>query len=253
MAGIYNDLCGALAERIAASHAVSAEVIPSNGSEDNSRLLVGGDVHLAPMQALNEDLCVVAPLFYEKVHVLVRQDAPIQTIREFRGRRVAVGPRGSGSRATAELVLETLGLNLDREVIAWKDLDNPGAPDAALICIGRGSPLVSRLLAEQRWRLLPIPQASLIAKEHPILRTMTIESDEFPHAELGQGSIQTVGTTAILAAREDAPAELVVAALHALYQRPRPLDNLFPRERANEWRSLALHPAARGFYFQPRP
>jgi hypothetical protein len=60
--------------------------------------------------------------------------------------------------------------------------------------------------------------------------------------------IPTVGTTAFLAAREDAPAELIVAVLNALYDEPRPFKELIPRSQAAEWQGLAFHPAARHYF-----
>ena len=252
--GVYNDVSNALAERLVSAHEVTTDVIHSNGSIDNRNRLLAGEVDLAPMQATaigGDDLCVVAPLFYEAVHVLARDDSQITTIEDLRGHRVAVGPRGSGSRSTAELVFESVGLTEDllrREVIGWTELERQGGPDAAVICIGRGSPLVTKLLNSGRWKMVPIPAAIQISLQHPTLRPMTIGSDEYEGIELPAGGISTVGTTAFLAARQDTPADLVIAALDALYQDPPMWSGLIPRQRAAEWQGLAFHPAARRYF-----
>ena len=92
------------------------------------RTAAAGDFDLAPMQATaisGDRLCVVAPLFYEILYVFARIDSDIHSIADLRNRHVAVGPPGSGSRATAELVLESLQLTpevVTRDVIDWEQL-----------------------------------------------------------------------------------------------------------------------------------
>jgi hypothetical protein len=190
-------------------------------------------------------------LFYELVYVLAKTDSSIQSIGDLRGHHVAIGPPGSGSRATAELVFDSLNLTPDlviRDVIDWQQLFSDAAPDAAMVCIGRGSPLISKLLADGRWRIVPIPTGIQISLQHPTLRPMTIEPDELPGEHWQSSGVPTVGTTAFLAACQDTPSELVVAALRALYDEPSPCVGLIPRHRAAEWQGYAFHPAARHYF-----
>ncbi len=110
--GVYNEVAAKLASRLEQSYRVVAQTVPSNGSLDNRQRLLDGEVDLAPMEAsvmTGDDLCVVAPLFYEALHVLARDDSSITTFQDLRGHRVAVGPEGSGSRRTAELVFRIVG------------------------------------------------------------------------------------------------------------------------------------------------
>jgi TRAP-type uncharacterized transport system substrate-binding protein len=167
---------------------------------------------------------------------------------DLRGHRVAVGPVGSGSRETSELVFDSLNLSneITREVIEWRELFSEDAPDAAMICIGRGSPLVARLVSDGRWRLIPIPTGVQISLLHPALDAMSIETSEFPDGQI-QSDIPTVGTTAFLAARDDTPSALVIAFLQALYQEPPPCRGLLPQSQAGEWPTVAFHKAARPF------
>lgn len=252
--GVYNDVSAELAARIEARFATSTEVVASNGSLDNRRRLLDSEIDLAPMQATaisGDNLCVVAPLFYEVLYVLAKTDSSIQSINDLAGRRVAVGPKGSGSRATSEMVFESLGFGQDRvrrEVLAWRDLFSPTSPEAAMICIGRGSPLVTELLGNGSWRLVAVDSVIEIALQHPTLRPMSIEASDHPGQQIPQTGIPTVGTTAFLAAREDTPSELVTAMLEALYAEPAPCIGLIPRRRAAEWQGLAFHRAARRFF-----
>jgi hypothetical protein len=255
--GVYNDISTELASRVGIVHNVSTEVIASGGSLDNRDRLLRGAIDLAPMQAttINSDIRVVAPLFYEVVHVFAKVDSKIQSITDLRGHHVAVGPRGSGSRATAELVFDSLKMTPDtvtRVVIDWEQLFSDEAPDAAMVCIGRGSPLVSKLLADGRWRLVPIPTGSQISLQHPTLSYMTIEPTEIGRPATSESplsvGIPTVATTAFLAARADTPSALVLAALDALYDEPPPCVGLISRAHAAEWQGLAFHPAASRYF-----
>ena len=252
--GLYNDVAGALSSRLRSIHDVEVTITSTEGSMDNRARLLAGEIDLAPMESsaiLGGKLCVIAPLFYEAVHVIVRDDSGIQSIDQLRGHRVAVGPHGSGSRATAEYVFESLKFDADsfkREEIAWPDLHREQSPDAAAICVGYHSPLVSDLLISKRWTLIPIPNCVSIALRHPTLRPMTIQPDDYPSSEIPAQGIDTVGTTAFLASRLDTPAALVRAALDAIYSEPAMVAGMIPRDRAAEWQGLAFHPVARSYF-----
>ena len=254
--GVYNNVSIEIANRLQVAYDITTETIATSGSLDNRNRLLHGQVDIAPMQATaisGDRLRVIAPLFYEVLYVIARQDSQINSINDLYGHRVAVGPEGSGSRATAELVLASLDFSGDavqREIIDWELLEEPDAPSAAMICIGRGSPLVRELLNSGTWRLVTIPDGIEIALAHPTLRPMTISPSEFPSIDLAANEIQTVGTTAFLAADADAPADLVRGVLEALYQEPELCVGLMPRYQAAEWQGLAFHPEARRFFQQ---
>ncbi len=252
--GVYNTVSNSIAKRLQAKYKVTTAVASSNGSLDNRTRLLRGEVHLAPVQASaisGDPLCVVAPLFFEVVHFLVRQDANVNTLSDLNGHRVAVGPLGSGSRATTEMVFESLHITPEmavREVLAWEDLQSDTAPDVAVICIGLGSPLVANLIRHHRWQLMSIPTPIQISLQHPTLRPMTIESRDYPGIDIPAEGIASVGTTAFLAARTDTPSELVTATLQTLYEPPTLCIGMIPRKHAAEWQGLAFHRAARQFF-----
>lgn len=284
--GLYTAASQHLADKLEADTGVSCHVEGTQGSWDNRQRLLDGRFDLAPLQASavdGETLSVVAPLFYEAVHVLVRTDPAtgqprVEDVGSLAGHRIAVGPEGSGSRHAAEMVLDSMRLPADvcpRVVATWPSLqqsDDERLPDVAMICIGPSSVLVSQMLGfthvvnennvrgpgeapvdetshRPAWQLMPLPDVVAIALQHPTLRPMTIDADAYPGADLPATGVQTVGTTAFLVSRHDAPDTMVRAALEALY-RPPTLTGLIPAGRAAEWRGLAFHPAARRYYAQ---
>ncbi|TWU01178.1 serine/threonine-protein kinase [Stieleria varia] len=256
--GAYSEFSVRLSDRLKSDYAVESFVSDSGGSVDNRTRLISGEVDLAPMQASmvsGDPLCVVAPLFYEAVHVLVRQDSQINSAADLRGHRVAVGPAHSGSLGTAQILLDSLGLSKEEApqvIMPWPDLLRDDAPDAAIICVGLGSSFVAELMQEHQWKLMTVPSSLSIAREHPTLRTLTITQDDYPNASIPTEGIPTVATTAFLAARRDAPSELVTAALEMIYREPQIFVGLIPRQSAAEWQGLAFHPAAR-LYFSQTP
>jgi eukaryotic-like serine/threonine-protein kinase len=221
--GVYDELSRKLGERLTSLTGSSVNVVASGGSVDNHRRLVSDEVDLAPMQAVamtDEDLCVVAPLFYEAVHVLVRSESDIQLPEQMGGHRIAVGLTGSGSRLAAEMVLESLGISADttpRVSISWPELSaektTPGEalPDVAVVCIGKGSRLAASMLDSGRWRLLALPTAIEISLQHPSLRPMTIRDEDYPNCNLPSKGIETVGMTAFLAAKSSTPDKLITS------------------------------------------
>jgi TRAP transporter TAXI family solute receptor len=250
--GIYSQVSQELGQRVQALHQVPFRVVGSGGSHDNRDLLLSGQVDIAPMQVTaitGQRLFLVAPLFHELLYVLARPESGIETLEDLRGRTVAVGPRGSGSRETSELIFASLnfGDDIRRQVIQWPELFADDAPEAAMVCIGRDSPLMSQLVGGGRWKLIPIPDAVQISLQHPSLDAMTIDHREFPGVAVAE-QIPTVGTTAFLVATDDTPASLVTAVLQAIYQEPPPFKGLISRSQLTEWPSVAFHPAARQFF-----
>ncbi|MGI9474214.1 MAG: TAXI family TRAP transporter solute-binding subunit, partial [Rubripirellula sp.] len=249
--GIYDDVAMVLGERIESSKEVQFDVVSSDGSVDNRNLLLDRGVDVAPMQFTaftSGKLCLVAPLFHEPLYVLARVDSDIETIEDLRGRRVAIGPYGSGSRETSELVFDSLppGEEIERLVMEWDELSTSNA-EAAMICIGRGSELLRDIMTDGSWRIIPIPIAERVSLQHPALIPMTIETTEFSDGTL-PSNVRTVGTTALLATRKDAPDKLVTACLESLYGSPPVCTGLISRDQASEWRASTWHKAAREFF-----
>lgn len=279
--GLYTDTAQHLADVMQQQTGVPCRVIPTAGTWDNQAKLIAGLVQLAPMQASavgGEELAVVAPLFYEAVHVLVRRDGPVQSIADLSGHAIAVGPLGSGSRRAAELVLDSLQLDdtaCPRINVDWPELKSMLVPAAgektevsvAIICIGPGSKLVRGLLADGSWQLISLTGSVAISQQHPTLRPMILQRSAYQNAytaetprppagnakdvtianAIDDATIETLGTTAFLVCRQDASDALIRATLAALYRQPTVV-GLIPADHAAEWQGLAFHHAAREYF-----
>jgi TRAP transporter TAXI family solute receptor len=176
--GIYYPLGGALANYLSAAdpaHRYTAEV--TGGSVENINRLHNGEVDIAMAIATTIDeaykggtdfpaahtaLRILAPLYPNVTHVLVRGASRIESIAALRGLRVSIGAAGSGTEQLARHVLEAYGLapsdvqlqylSFTESAAALRD----GAIDAAIISVGYPASAVLEATTTGSARLLPI-------------------------------------------------------------------------------------------------
>jgi hypothetical protein len=112
-----------------------------------------------PMKKLR----VMANLFPEHIHVVVRGDAPFRTVGDLRGKRLGIGLQASGAKVGAVLILEAHGfkenvdyvaeyLNSQQSIERIRD----GQLDAMLTVTGYPQAAVAELASTVGARLIPI-------------------------------------------------------------------------------------------------
>jgi hypothetical protein len=118
---------------------VTLRVLPSQGSLENLKRLGDStfDADVGFVQGGLADLgdasnlVSLGSVFYEPVLVFYRAPRPIERLSELRGRRIAVGGPGSGTRALAETLLHANGIE-PKGPTRLLDLDGEDAEDALL-------------------------------------------------------------------------------------------------------------------------
>lgn len=126
--GAYAETMRALAARAQAA-GVALDTLPSEGSVANIRLLAERRAQFAIVQndiaaaayagkgrfagVPQADLRAVASLFPEAVHLVTRAGAGIASVVDLRGKRVELGPEGSGTRANALAILAAHGVKVE--------------------------------------------------------------------------------------------------------------------------------------------
>ena len=155
--GAYHGYAKRYAERLA-REGITLELRPTAGSVENTRLLREGVVSLAMVQGGIEDpdvdtvgLQSLGSLYHEPLWLFYRRDVDFTDMRDLAGRRIAVGPVGSGTRALVTRLLADNGVVDDRDWLAAGGNDAveallDGRVDAAFFVISAQSPLVARLL-----------------------------------------------------------------------------------------------------------
>jgi uncharacterized protein len=166
--GVYFPLANGIAA-VAHKAGVEIRVLPSEGSKQNLAWLAEGRVDLALTQSdVASDayggragfarpltrLRVIAPLYTEAVHVLIHRPLYIHRLEDLRGKRVAVGPAGSGTETNAARLLAAAGLTLTEVDARHLNIEEAmtalrqGQVDVAFVTSGVPSAAVKGVLAD---------------------------------------------------------------------------------------------------------
>jgi uncharacterized protein len=222
-----------LAESLAAVYRqglpdVTVEIRPSPGAVANADAIQHGDVDIGfvfadvtytafvgrlSAAAPYDRLRAIAVLQIPAVHLVVRPDSGINDIADLRGRRVGVGPPGSGTALTVELVLGAFGLSrtdirpvtLPFDDAARNMID--GKLDAMFDDAIYPAEAI-RTATDAGGRLMPIVGASIDRLRHtyPFLRTTTIPPHSYPRVT---EPVRTIGVDSVLVCRRDLDENLV--------------------------------------------
>ncbi len=249
-AGSYYEFGGKFAEQMPVISGRIAEVIETSGSLGNLRLLEEKRANVALMQESSvrpDQVAVLAPLFYEPIHVLVPGDSCIESIDQLVGKRIVMGQKDSGTRQTATRLLKRFNVTPENSTVLendWTQVESLNDADAIIAVIKAGHPGIAKLLKENRFRLLSIENAAALVLDEPMLRPFEISSKAYGTKNV----IQTLATTALLVVRKDAPSKLVEACLEAIYEKSLQADGFIPIEQAANWQGLPYHEAARKYF-----
>jgi TRAP transporter TAXI family solute receptor len=151
------------------------------------------------------DLRGITVLELAPVHLVVRAGSGIDDASQLRGRRIAVGPTGSGSALTAEIVLKAIGIETTAarvESLAYNEAAArlaAGAIDALFVT---GSDPVDsvRVATNAGARILPLggPAIDQLRHDYPFFRPTIVARGTYPgHAD----PIHTIGVDNLLVCR----------------------------------------------------
>lgn len=208
-----------------------------------------------------KNLRAIAGLYSEEVHIVVRADGAIRSLRDLKGKRVALGEPESGTLADARIVLEAAGVNeceMKAEYLRLSDAANglvQGRIDAFFLVGGYPVPAITDVTTAIPTRLLPIPHdvAERLSHKFSFYRPDVIPAGSYPGID---ADTQTVSTTALWLVREDIDDDLVYAITKALWRdtTKRLLDAAHPVGRrirlasAFDGVAIPLHPGAARYY-----
>ena len=222
--------------------------------------------HAAGLQLLKSrgampSLRLIAALFPEDVHVVVRAESGIRSLKDLKGKRIGMGEPESGTLADARLVLEAAGvsecdvtsrfLRLAPAAEALAD----GEIDAFFIVAGAPVPAVAEIASLVPVRLVPIDAASLkrLMGRPPFFRVGTIAGGTYPGID---EPVATVSVTALWIVGAEAKDDLIHAITQSLWQDTtrRLLDFAHPAGRRIRIATaladvgVPLHPGAASYY-----
>jgi len=206
------------------------------------------------------ELRSVVSLYPELVTVIARTDSHVRDLADLAGRRVNIGNRGSGTRATWDAIEAQLGWKDEQRVhpvelkgAATTSALCTGAIDANLLIVGHPSPLVTTQLAACATNLVTItsPAVDKLVHDQRYYQRGAIPAGVYGIA----ADVPTFGgrATIVTSAATDPRVVAVIAkavlthvgelrALHPVLARLR------AREMINEGLTAPLHPAAEHVY-----
>lgn len=202
-----------------AQHGITLVVLPSEGSLDNLRRLQAADAKadfgfvqsgLAADVALG-DLVSLGTIAYQPLWIFYRSPAPITRIAELAGKRIAIGPEGSGTHALALTLLKANGIAGAPTTFA--DLDATAASAAltagkvdAVFLMGDSAPreTVRTLLRAPEVQLYNFIQADAYSRRYDYLNKLELPQGSIDLARnLPSQDIALVGLTVELVAQRE--------------------------------------------------
>jgi len=218
---------------ILAQNGITIEVVESQGSVDNLQRLTdpAQEFDLALVQggvgdpAKSPELRSLGSLYYEPLWVFYRGSQAIETLGDLRGKRVASGAQGSGTRAVlARLMRQN---ELGPELVTMTDLSGmdaaaaliAGDVDVAVFVSSPRAAAVAKLLREPDIVLLSFQRAEAYARLHPFLNRVVLPRGviSFAH-DLPATDVELLAPAATLVAHESLHPALVDLLLLAAQQ-----------------------------------
>ncbi len=201
-----------------AKSGITLNVIPSKGSVENLARLSNDDerVDLALMQGGIADqrsapnVMSYGRIFLEPVWIFHRLDASINQLSALKGRRIAIGPQGSGTRKLAADLLRVTGVDGTNSTLLALGGDaaagalRKGEADAAFFTLAPESPLLSELMLDSSLKLMNLSHAEAYTRRFPYLSHVVLPEGAIDLARnLPSSDINMVAAQAALVARKD--------------------------------------------------
>lgn len=235
--GLYYPIGGALASRLTLRDTLrtyTAEV--TGGSVENIQRIANGEMDLGfaigttvweayhggeDSTPAHSRIRIVAPLYANLTHVLVREGAGLESVTDFRGRRVSVGAAGSGTEQVSRHVLEAWDLtydDIDERYLSFTESASAladGAIDAAILSVGFPASAVLEATTTGRVSLLPIDETHvrLLTERHPYYSAGSLPPGAYPGID---GEVPTVSVMNWIVARDDLEGSVVGHVLEIL-------------------------------------
>lgn len=276
-AGTYYPLGGAMAtiwtDKVPG---VQATAESTGASVANARLLHENQADLALLQndiayyALNgiemfddgkiDALRGVATLYPETIQIVALRRANIATVADLRGKRVAVGARGSGTEANARQIMAAFGLSYadlsQADFLGFGDAVNnlkDGHLDAAFVTAGIPTGAITDIASTHDIVIVSVtgPEVAALQADYPFYTQVQIPAGTYRGQDQ---AVDTVAVMAMLAIKTDISDDMAYNLTKALFENLNVLVETHQRgadvtlETALDGMSLPLHPGVERYY-----
>jgi TRAP transporter TAXI family solute receptor len=275
--GVYYPAGGAICRLVnkdRAKHGIRCSVESTGGSVFNVNTIRAGELDLGVAQSdvqfqatkgtggfkkdgAFRELRAVFALHPEPVTVVSTKELNAKSFADFKGKRFNVGNPGSGTRATAEELLDAMGWKLSDFSLASElkaDEHGPalcdGKIDGFLYLVGHPSANIQDPTTVCGAKLVNVtgPAVDKLVKQHPYYAKATIPGGMYPGNDQ---DIQTYGVLATVVSSSKVPANTVYAVVKAVFdnfdefKKLHPaFANLKPENMVKDGLSAPLHDGA---------
>jgi uncharacterized protein len=170
-------------QEILARSYVNLELRLTNGAVDNIKLLndPASGIKVAIVQGgisdseRSPDLLSLGLINYQIYWIFHRASETLDDLRQLKGKRIAVGPQGSGQRVTTEHILGISGVNSENSTLvnlstqAAEQALNDGQIDALFLPIALDAPILRSLLKNPLLRPMSFTEAEAVTRIFPYL------------------------------------------------------------------------------------
>jgi TRAP transporter TAXI family solute receptor len=199
-----------------------------NSKDADFGIVYSGDLFLGINGKLTNDTntyrntYVVSYLYGAPAHLIVLEDSGITEVTQLAGKKVAVGPAGSGAAASAQRFFESLGLwdKIDQQYIGYSQ----GASalgdkqiDALWVFAGFPNSAVIQAASSNSIRLLQVYEAAqqgTLAQDHPYYAEVTIPAGTYPGVDY---DVKTIQDAALWVAGRHVEEDLMYQAVSEVY------------------------------------
>ena len=217
----------------------------TGGAMENPRLVDSGEVDLGITNAnlayfayngtdpyeSKLDISAIASLHPSVFHMIVRDNSKIESIKDFKGKKIAVGPAGGGTLPILETLLESEGLTLDDITPSYLSYTDgfsqlsDGNVDIALALSGYPASSVVELTATTKIRFIGVEDDKFdkITTDHPYYSKIVVPKEIYKLSE----DATAIGVRNTLIVRNDLSEEAVYEMTKAIF------DNLSDFQEAN--------------------
>lgn len=208
---------------------VTVEIVPTHGSVEALGLLKENKVDIAFVQGgstddyMTEPFTSLASLYNEPIWVYYpAAGKELRNLSELKGKRIAVGAEGSGTKALTVKLLEANGVTPDNSTFltlgseAGAQALFDGEADALFSIIGTFAPLTKALLLDPQIKLLDFSRTRAYTVRYPFLNAVTLDEGVMDlEYNLPPHTKHLIAATATLVSREDIHPDLVRLVLQA--------------------------------------
>jgi TRAP-type uncharacterized transport system substrate-binding protein len=259
--GSYEGFAERYREVLARSH-VKLETRTTNGVVENLKLLedANSGVQAAFVQSgIKADkqgaaLLSLGRINYQAFCLFYRANQTLDDLTQLKGKRIAAGPVGSGTRAVAEKILGISGVTSDTATLlplagqnANKALKD-GDVDVVIHASDLDAPYIQALLRDPEVRLMSLPRAEALTRIFPFLVRLELPRGVIDYEKnIPANDVTMIATTNVVLVRGDTHPEIIGLLAQTLLEthggrgffiapatsRPSPTMNIrWPRARA---------------------